>query len=467
MTSAAFRPLATAHGPPPSDLRRPSPHGALPALASPAHSPRPWGAAPALFSSHPHRSMLGLRNPQSPPGPAPRAMPSGLPSPALSASSSFGDDSFPGMTHAVPADPLDGYLPHPTHGSPAAPASGALWAADYRPRGRTPGLAPAGAAPVTWHANSAPASCYPTPLGSPSGSSSPQDRASHHPRKASIPQRSASPPVHVPVLAIDLAAETADEEVVKDRTFKLDVFTAYKDNPRSLLTPLVRRPSFEEPDPEPAPAARPAPQPKAASPPAPDHAPAKPSNLAPQHKPEPPRTRERSSSFKSDRSAGAESAASSAAAPRRHSSSSAGSKRPADDHPRGPSPPAKKIRAEFGPGPVPEVEWKGVPLTISPSHPLYDRLEEPELRTCEVLRLWPDLYLKAKETILERTERNGFIKKKDAKKLLRIDVNKTGKLYDWFVALKWIPVPGPDGGPPPNLLRRRRSATGPADSDSD
>ncbi|KAJ2639572.1 hypothetical protein IW137_003528 [Coemansia sp. RSA 1287] len=44
----------------------------------------------------------------------------------------------------------------------------------------------------------------------------------------------------------------------------------------------------------------------------------------------------------------------------------------------------------------------------------------------------------------------GTFKKRDAQRLCRIDVNKTSKIYEWFVSMGWLP--GSDGvyaNPPP------------------
>jgi transcriptional adapter 2-alpha len=61
-------------------------------------------------------------------------------------------------------------------------------------------------------------------------------------------------------------------------------------------------------------------------------------------------------------------------------------------------------------------------------------LQHPELVVCSKLRLPAEKYIYFKSTILKRVRRIGAcISKKEAKKLFRMDVNKTGKLYDWWV----------------------------------
>ncbi|KAJ3182353.1 Transcriptional adapter ada2 [Geranomyces variabilis] len=88
---------------------------------------------------------------------------------------------------------------------------------------------------------------------------------------------------------------------------------------------------------------------------------------------------------------------------------------------------------------APHVTWnKGDALHIPANSPGYDLLSREELRTCRTLRLVPESYLKIKAILLGAREQRGAFKKRDAQKWCRIDVNKTGKLYDWFSALGWL-----------------------------
>lgn len=87
---------------------------------------------------------------------------------------------------------------------------------------------------------------------------------------------------------------------------------------------------------------------------------------------------------------------------------------------------------------APLVCWKGHPLSIDPKEPRYDDLTSEELRTCVTLRLRPIHYLHIKETLLKASVRGPY-KKRDAQGWFRIDVNKTNKVYDWFVTIGWIP----------------------------
>ncbi|KAI8823642.1 uncharacterized protein EV422DRAFT_521827 [Fimicolochytrium jonesii] len=87
---------------------------------------------------------------------------------------------------------------------------------------------------------------------------------------------------------------------------------------------------------------------------------------------------------------------------------------------------------------APVVTWsKGDPLEIPESSAGYSQLTSEEVRTCRTLRLYPATYLQIKTTLLQAPP--GF-KKREAQKWCRVDVNKTGKLYDWFAALGWIHI---------------------------
>ena len=81
-----------------------------------------------------------------------------------------------------------------------------------------------------------------------------------------------------------------------------------------------------------------------------------------------------------------------------------------------------------------------VPLKFSKEHAADLQLLNPEEReVCSVLRILPKPYLVIKETLLrEAMKQGGSIKKRAAKELCRIDVNKGGKLFDLFVHSGWI-----------------------------
>ena len=67
-------------------------------------------------------------------------------------------------------------------------------------------------------------------------------------------------------------------------------------------------------------------------------------------------------------------------------------------------------------------------------------LTEDEFIACCLLRIRPALYFHARNTLLHNFHHSvGYFRKSAAQKMLRIDVNKTGKLYDFLVRQNWIP----------------------------
>jgi len=80
----------------------------------------------------------------------------------------------------------------------------------------------------------------------------------------------------------------------------------------------------------------------------------------------------------------------------------------------------------------------GTPLDISQA-PGSSLLDETEFELCSLLRLQPLQYFQSRDTLLRNYRERGFYKKSAAQKMLHIDVNKTGRLYDFFVMMRWMP----------------------------
>ncbi|KAI8324568.1 transcriptional adaptor 2 [Martensiomyces pterosporus] len=72
-------------------------------------------------------------------------------------------------------------------------------------------------------------------------------------------------------------------------------------------------------------------------------------------------------------------------------------------------------------------------------------LSPSEQQLCSHLRIFPRPYLVVKETLLAEYARTGHLKRRQARELVKIDVNKTSRLYDFFVENGWIKAPGRDG----------------------
>lgn len=80
------------------------------------------------------------------------------------------------------------------------------------------------------------------------------------------------------------------------------------------------------------------------------------------------------------------------------------------------------------------------PLNISHAEGV-ELLSEKERHLCSILRLYPRLYLSIKDTLIREYLKYGGLKRAQARAAVKIDVNKTSKLYDFFVAAGWIRPP--------------------------
>ena len=81
---------------------------------------------------------------------------------------------------------------------------------------------------------------------------------------------------------------------------------------------------------------------------------------------------------------------------------------------------------------------KSNPLDISDAQGVAE-LNPEEYELCTTLRILPTVYFHAQKTLIENARIRGFYKKSAAQKMLCIDVNKTGKLYDYFYSTGWLP----------------------------
>ncbi|KAF4460038.1 transcriptional adapter 2-alpha [Fusarium albosuccineum] len=79
-----------------------------------------------------------------------------------------------------------------------------------------------------------------------------------------------------------------------------------------------------------------------------------------------------------------------------------------------------------------------MPMTQD-SAPDLHLLTPEEAKLCEVIRLQPKPYLMIKEQILkEALKTNGTLKKKQAKEICRLDSQKGGRIFDFFINSGWV-----------------------------
>ncbi|GAB0086649.1 Transcriptional adapter [Sergentomyia squamirostris] len=73
--------------------------------------------------------------------------------------------------------------------------------------------------------------------------------------------------------------------------------------------------------------------------------------------------------------------------------------------------------------------------------PGYEKLTQEERHLCSTLRLEPNAFFVHKDTLTNASSKNGHLLLADARKLLKIDVNKTRKLYDFLLTQGFINKP--------------------------
>ncbi|XP_028034170.1 transcriptional adapter 2A [Bombyx mandarina] len=73
--------------------------------------------------------------------------------------------------------------------------------------------------------------------------------------------------------------------------------------------------------------------------------------------------------------------------------------------------------------------------------PGFHRLSEAEQVLCSNLRLVPTNYLEIKEHLIAQNSKLGFLRLLDARKIVKIDVNKTRKIYDYLLYEGFISKP--------------------------
>lgn len=106
---------------------------------------------------------------------------------------------------------------------------------------------------------------------------------------------------------------------------------------------------------------------------------------------------------------------------------------------------ANGINGVNGHGP-PKHRYIAPPLSgVSPLHLTQDNapdlhlLTPEESKLCETIRIQPKPYLMIKEQILkEALKTNGTLKKKQAKEICRLDSQKGGRIFDFFVNSGWV-----------------------------
>jgi transcriptional adapter 2-alpha len=82
----------------------------------------------------------------------------------------------------------------------------------------------------------------------------------------------------------------------------------------------------------------------------------------------------------------------------------------------------------------------GLPISLAQENVAdLQLLTKDEIELCEKTRLYPKPYLVIKDTVLrEAVKGNGMLKKKTVRELSKIDSQKGGRIFDFFVANGWL-----------------------------
>lgn len=80
-------------------------------------------------------------------------------------------------------------------------------------------------------------------------------------------------------------------------------------------------------------------------------------------------------------------------------------------------------------------------LSINLGLPAYEKLSEKERDLCSLIRLLPSSYLTYKHLLISENTKMGYLRLADARRLIKIDVNKTRQIYDFLIINGFISKP--------------------------
>ena len=68
----------------------------------------------------------------------------------------------------------------------------------------------------------------------------------------------------------------------------------------------------------------------------------------------------------------------------------------------------------------------------------YDLLSEQEQQLCATLRIYPFAYSAIKQQLLTENIQKGYVRKRSLRNLVKIDQQKSMKIYDFMIKSGWI-----------------------------
>lgn len=73
--------------------------------------------------------------------------------------------------------------------------------------------------------------------------------------------------------------------------------------------------------------------------------------------------------------------------------------------------------------------------------PSYEKLSEDERDLCSESRVFPEVFMEVKKVLEEECQKSNGLRLADARPLVKIDVNKTRKIYDFLLKKELIRPP--------------------------
>jgi SWIRM domain len=82
-----------------------------------------------------------------------------------------------------------------------------------------------------------------------------------------------------------------------------------------------------------------------------------------------------------------------------------------------------------------------VSFSVCSGLPGFDKLTEDEKNLCSIVRLPPLGYSEYKAILMAENAKAGYVRLADARRLIKIDVNKTRQIYDFLIKAGFINKP--------------------------
>ena len=98
------------------------------------------------------------------------------------------------------------------------------------------------------------------------------------------------------------------------------------------------------------------------------------------------------------------------------------------------------LAAKVIPSPLVSTRRSAAPLEVI-GLPGFEKLDESERELCSEIRVYPEVFLDIRETMIAECEKLDGLRLADARPVIKIDVNKTRKIYDFFLKKKIIRKP--------------------------